>query len=322
MHARPLRRSLFLVTIAVAACATAAAAEFRVERQLALAPGGSFILESDGGSIEIRGGDRSGAHILLTARRDDLEERYSLSFEERGDSAVVRVKKRGTFVGRMFSRDSDRMRFVIEVPRRVNVDLQTAGGAIDAESLDGRLDLHSSGGSIAVAVVEGDVDAHTSGGSMTARDVRGNVRLDTSGGSIKAEKITGDLVAKSSGGSIHAATIGGEATIKTSGGSIEIFDVAGAVDAHTSGGPVRAGFAAGNGSGGSLSTSGGGITVTVDPAVSLEVDAHSSGGGVRVDLPITAQGSWQKNTVRGELNGGGSLLKLRSSGGPIRVQGS
>ena len=83
---------------------------------------------------------------------------------------------------------------------------------------------------------------------------------------------------------------------------------------------MRASFAAGNGSGGSLSSSGGGITVSVDPAVSLDVDAHTSGGRVTVDLPITVRGlDDQRNTVRGELNGGGPLLKLRSSGGSVRI---
>ncbi len=322
MSGKSLDRPLTLTLLAALAFASVALADFRLERELALAPGGAFVLDTDSGSIEIRGVDRSGARILVTSSRDDVEERFTFSFEERGDDAVVRVEKRGNRARRMFSSGGERLRFAIEVPRRVDLDLRTAGGAIDAESIQGQVDLHSSGGSISIAAVEGKVDAHTSGGSMNASQVRGDVRLDTSGGSIRAEGIDGNLVAKSSGGGIHAAGIGGDATVKTSGGSVEVFDVAGVIEAHSSGGPVRASFTSGNGSGGTLSSSGGGITATIDPAVALDIDAHTSGGRVTFDMPITVQGPISRNSLRGELNGGGPTLKLRSSGGSIRLRGN
>lgn len=322
MPGKSLRRTLILTTIAALALATVAVADFRLERELALTPGGTFVLDSASGSIDIRGVDRSGARILVTSTRDDVEERYSFSFEERANEAIVRVEKRGSWTRRLFSSGDSRLRFTIEVPRRADLDLETSGGAIDAESIEGRVDLHSSGGSISITAVDGDVDAHTSGGSMNAREISGNVRLDTSGGSIRAEGIDGDLVAKSSGGAIHAESIGGNATVKTSGGSVEVFDIGGAIEAHTSGGPVRASFVAGNNSGGSLSSSGGGITATVDPAVALDVDAHTSGGRVRSELPITVRGSVSRNSLQGKLNGGGAMLKLRSSGGSIQLRGN
>jgi DUF4097 and DUF4098 domain-containing protein YvlB len=303
MSGHTLRRPLILTILVALAFTTTAIADFRLERELALAPGGTFLLDSDTGSIEIRGVDRSGARILITSKRDDVEERFSFSFEERGDDAVVRVEKRGSWLSGIFSGHNDRVHFEIQVPRGAEVDLSTAGGAIDAESIRGRLDLHSSGGSIGVTDIEGDVAARTSGGDVSADNVRGDVHLSTSGGAIQAQGIDGDLVAK------------------TSGGSIELQEAGGAVEAHTSGGPVRASFAAGNASGGSLSSSGGGITAIVDPAVALNVDAHTSGGRVSVDLPIAARVSSSRNTLRGELNGGGNLLKLRSSGGSIKVRG-
>jgi DUF4097 and DUF4098 domain-containing protein YvlB len=304
MLGKPLHRQLLLATLVVLTFATAAPADFRLERELALDRGGTLVLESDSGSIEIRGVDRAAARVVITSERDDIEERYSFSFDERGDDAVVKVEKRGSWTRRIFSSDSGRMHFDIEVPRGAAIDVSTAGGTIDAASIEGQVELHSSGGRIDVAEVVGDVDVHTSGGGIGAADVRGNVRLSTSGGAIRARRIDGDLVAK------------------TSGGPIEVEEAGGAVDAHTSGGPVRAGFAAGNDHGGSLSSSGGGITATVDPSVALDVDAHTSGGRVTVDLPIRAAGSFQRNAVRGELNGGGALLKLRSSGGSIKLRGS
>ena len=301
MSGKPLHRSLILATVATLSLAAAAAADFRLERELPLGPGGAFVLESDSGSVEVRGTERDDARVLVFARRDDVEERYSFSFEQRGADAVVRVERRGGWTNRLFSSGGDRLRFEIEVPLGADVDVATAGGAIEATSIRGRADLHSSGGRIDVADVDGEVKARTSGGPVSAVDVRGDVHLSTSGGAISARRIDGELIAR------------------TSGGGIEIEDVGGAVEAHTSGGSVRARFSAGNSSGGSLSSSGGGITAIIDPAASLDIDAHTSGGRVTVDLPITVRGSMQRNTVRGSLNGGGPLLKLRSSGGPVRL---
>lgn len=302
MFVRSPQRALTITVLALLAAAPVARADFRLERELALGPEGTFRLESAAGSIEIRGTDRSGVRLVATASRDDVEERYSFSFAERGGDAIVKVERRGGWTRRILGGD-DKLRFQIQVPRGANVDLSTAGGAIDAATIQGRVGLRSSGGSIDVADIDGDVDAHTSGGPVRATGVRGNARLDTSGGAIEARGVTGDLVAH------------------TSGGSIDVEDAGGAVKAHTSGGPVQIAFASGNASGGDLSSSGGGVTAIVDPTVALELDIHTSGGRAIVDLPVTTRGSMSRNTVRGTLNGGGQLLKLRSSGGSVRVRG-
>jgi len=68
-----------------------------------------------------------------------------------------------------------------------------------------------------------------------------------------------------------------------------------------------------------MDTLGGGVRTEVDPAVALTIDASSSGGSVNADLPVTVQGRIDKNSLRGDLNGGGAVLRLRSSGGGVRI---
>ena len=60
----------------------------------------------------------------------------------------------------------------------------------------------------------------------------------------------------------------------------------------------------------------------MDPGVGLEIDASTSGGSVDTDLPVTVRGSISKPALRGQLNGGGNRLRLRSSGGGIRIKGN
>jgi hypothetical protein len=64
---------------------------------------------------------------------------------------------------------------------------------------------------------------------------------------------------------------------------------------------------------------GGGVSVTLGRDTRLSIDAYSSGGSVSCELPVRPLGKQTRTTLRGDLNGGGSVLKLRSSGGGIHI---
>lgn len=294
-------------------------ADTRIEKTLDLDPGGTFRLDTDTGSVHVVGDSGAGARIVLTSRKDDLEDDYKLSFEGSGDRATVKVDRRG---GGWFSgwRSNAGLHYEVHLPHNATVFIETSGGAIEIEDIEGDIDLDTSGGRIAVAQIQGNVNADTSGGGIRISGVTGDVRADTSGGSISVETVDGRVVADTSGGGISIRDVSGDIEADTSGGPIEIVGAGGKVNADTSGGGVSATFARGNRAGGSLSSSGGPVTVTVDPSVGLDIDASTSGGSVRTDLPITVQGSVSKSALRGRLNAGGAMLKLRSSGGGIRIE--
>ena len=278
-------------------------ADFNLQRQLPLAPGGSVLVDTDIGSIILTGDGTSGARVSLTASDDDFERRFSIDFEERPGAVVMRVKRRGSWTDDLFGgwMRNRNVQITVRVPRSTMVTLRTSGGRLSTDDIDGAVALRTSGGSIAARRIRGDVDADTSGGSIDIADVRGRVRAETSGGSIDITSVTGAVDAR------------------TSGGSVDIRGAGGRVDARTSGGGVDVGFAAGNGQGGTLTSSGGRVRAEIDPAVSLSLDASSSGGGVDADVPVTVSGTISRNSLRGDLNGGGPLLRLRSSGGGVRV---
>ena len=72
----------------------------------------------------------------------------------------------------------------------------------------------------------------------------------------------------------------------------------------------------------SLRTSGGAITCTLTPDVAVDLEAKTSGGLVSTDLAVESiiHGKTPKNRLEGRINGGGPLLKLRTSGGNIHLQ--
>ncbi|PTX91760.1 hypothetical protein [Opitutus sp. ER46] len=145
--------------------------------------------------------------------------------------------------------------------------------------------------------------------------------LHTSGGSIIVGDLGGNVEARTSGGSIRLGNIGAGVDVRTSGGSIEIESVRNRVLAHTSGGNVRVGFVGKLAGDCELSTSGGGIILTIDASAAFRLDAATGGGTVRGNgLSIEAEtGRRDRDKLIGAVNGGGPLLKLRSSGGNIRV---
>jgi DUF4097 and DUF4098 domain-containing protein YvlB len=296
-----------------------ALADTRIERELALQPGGKFILDTDNGSVRVVGGSGSGARVVITSSRDDLESLYDVKFEERPGEVEVNVDRKGA--KKWFNwGNSGKMKFEIEVPESTEIDIDTSGGSIVVEAIDAPARLDTSGGSINASNIRGDLLADTSGGSITIEEVDGNVNADTSGGGINVHGVRGNVRADTSGGGITIGDVTGDIAADTSGGSIRIEEAGGQVQAESSGGPVLVAFSSGNSAGGALSTSGGGITVTLDGSVNLDIDAASSGGSVDFDVPVTVQGRVSRTAVKGTLGSGGELLKLRSSGGGIKIR--
>jgi hypothetical protein len=144
-----------------------------------------------------------------------------------------------------------------------------------------------------------------------------SIDLDTAGGSIEISDLTGNIDARTSGGSIRVGTIKGDVELDTSGGSIKTEEVYGALNAHTSGGSIKATFAEQLKDDAILDTSGGSITAYIIQDAQIDLDASTSGGRVKTDF--TVNGRVKKRSIRGEINGGGPTLKLRTSGGSVSV---
>jgi hypothetical protein len=316
----PSTFSLALAATIFLAAAPASAA-FGWERQLSLRPGGAFALDTDAGSVTVTGDSASGATVTVTTLLTDFEHRFDIRVDETPGVVKVAVKRRGPWLAALLASwfDWGETRLTIHVPHRTAVDVHTSGGGIRASMLIGALRLHSSGGSVRAEDIEGSVDGHTSGGSIGAQHVRGDVAISTSGGGITVTDVHGNVRASTSGGGIKIESVTGQLEATTSGGGVRIRGAGGRVNAHSSGGPVTVAFAPGNGRGGVVSSSGGGVTTLVDPAVSLSVDASSSGGGVRTHLAVLTAGRFSRHSLHGDLNGGGALLQLRSSGGGIHI---
>jgi len=292
-------------------------AEYRTEKNLKLEPGGRFTIDSSAGSVTITGTSESGARIVVTSNRDDLESLFDLQFEESAGEVRVTARKK-----HMFGWPNHlRLHFDVRVPAETQVDVKTGGGSVEISQLKRDADLNTSGGSINVSDLAANLKAHTSGGSIELKRVTGDARIDTSGGGIEGNSLGGSIEARTSGGSVEFDEVKGDLLAHTSGGSIRIENAGGKVDAHTSGGSVEVGFAKGNARGGEVGTSGGGVRVALDRTVNLNLEASTSSGAVTMDnLQMTVTGTISPSHLSGKIGSGGETLRVHSDGGPVRIE--
>jgi hypothetical protein len=300
----------------LAAAATAhAKIERTVEQTFAVTGAGLLRAETFGGSIRVAPGADQTVRVLVKqtikagteAEADELLKKLDLTLEQEGnDVRLVAKYERKPDGWRLWtSWPPVQVAFEVTVPAGYATQLSTSGGGITVGDLQGACDARTSGGAIKLGKMGGAVSAHTSGGSIALAGAAGTATLKTSGGNISA------------------GLIAGAADLSTSGGNIKVDSVVGALRAHTSGGSVSAAIAGPLKDDCSLSTSGGSVRVAVDQAAAFRLDASTSGGGVDASgLTITLEKtSRDRNRLAGAVNGGGPLLKLRTSGGSISVRG-
>lgn len=326
-----MKRLPVLFCLAATVClvvATPSMARETVSETFRVDPGGTLTLDTDRGKLEVRSWSRDEVSITIEVESrsgysdEELLDMMDISMEAHGDDVEVEVDipniRGGLFS--LFRNTGMNVTFEIVVPESYNLDLETSGGSITIDEIEGDVLCRTSGGSIKMNEIDGTVEARTSGGSVTLSRATGEANLQTSGGSITIGETGGAVTAKTSGGSIKIDRAGGQVHARTSGGSISVNEVAGAIDASTSGGSVTAHISRQPRDNCRLSTSGGGVTVYMNPDLSFDIDAQSSGGGVNTEMAVTFSGKISRNRLVASINGGGPELHLRSSGGGIRIR--
>jgi DUF4097 and DUF4098 domain-containing protein YvlB len=225
------------------------------------------------------------------------------------------------------------------------VAAETGGGSVDVGAVSGDIALHTGGGSIEVHHANGKLVVSTGGGSVEIMSATQAASIETGGGGIEVHQCSGKVKASTGGGSIDLGDIGGGAEIDTGGGSIHLTSARGHVEAHTGGGGIELfgvpSARADTGAGGitvklvktgaepansMLETSAGDITVYIASDVNISVRASvdlGSGHHITSDFPdihIASEGDkWGPRTLsaEGKLNGGGPVLKVRTTTGDI-----
>jgi DUF4097 and DUF4098 domain-containing protein YvlB len=275
-------------------------ADQNLERTFTVQPNGDLIIDADEGELYITGSDSDKVSVEVSMRGNkDRLERYKVDFSQDGNTVRIEARE-GKRHFRIWDNGSLSVRYEIKVPKKFNLDLQTAGG------------------DIVVRTVEGTISGTTSGGNLDVSDVNGRIRMETSGGDISINSVQGDLSFNTSGGNVDGDDILGELGVITSGGNIVFRNVDAKLRAETSGGNIDVAVKSNKGI--HLETSGGNVKVRVPQSIAADVDASASGGDC--DCSLAFSGKIKDGDMNGTINGGGNLIRAITSGGSIYITGA
>lgn len=306
-------RSLLAAALMAAAPFAHAKIERTVEKTFTVQPGGTLHVETQGGNIHVQPSTDSVVKVIAKqkinasteAEADELLEKLTLTMEQTGNDVTAAAKYERRPSGFNFgSWPPVHVDFIVTVPASFATDLKTSGGNLVVGDLEGKVNARTSGGNVTLGTIGSVIDASTSGGNVSLTEGKADVKLRTSGGNITVGQVRGS------------------AELDTSGGDIKVESVENTLRARTSGGNVRAGVFGLLKGDCELHTSGGSVTAVIDKSAAFRLDASTSGGRVIAEgLTITIEKSNHgKSSLSGNVNGGGSLLKLRSSGGNVTVK--
>ena len=186
----------------------------------------------------------------------------------------------------------------ITVPQQVALLAKTSGGHITASQLKNSQELKTSGGHITLSDIDGTTNAKTGGGHITANRVFGDITMSTGGGHIKMQDTGGNLEVKTGGGHIDIQNGEGSITAKTSGGNISS-SINSAKD------QLRFSTSAGN--------------VSLSLPINIAADLDISGTSASLDDGFNFNGTKNKGSISGTLNGGGLPIVINCGYGNVNI---
>lgn len=211
---------------------------------------------------------------------------------------------------------------------RSNLSVSTGGGNIHIGTAGGPLSVSTGGGTVMVDNGNNAVEVETGGGGIHISRVGGALKANTGGGNIEIGDVGGAVIAETGGGSIRVNSARGQVRASTGGGNLELWGVGGGVRTETGAGSITVELVSGPFHDSSIETGSGDIIVYLPEGMRVTVRAaveSCTGQGIVSDfseLKVHSEGGqWNPHQVYadGSLNGGGPLLKIRTSNGSIQI---
>lgn len=185
-----------------------------------------------------------------------------------------------------------------------------------------RLELRTGEGDVTVGSIKGHIGVRTDAGALFIGETDGEIVAANMRGDISVTACTGPLRLLAKSGNVLVGRSGGRADLSAVDGLIEVQAARGPVKARGNRSDIKVSFVHPIIESSDLNADGGDVTVGFDPRIAATINARASKfGSVRVrDLAISpAKGKPGDSLMTGTLNEGGPLIKIRASGGNVRI---
>src|SRR4029077_9577731 len=194
--------------------------------------------------------------------------------------------------------------------------------------IGGKGELATEGGNITVGKAGNFVAVKTGGGQIDFGEVRGSVHAQTGGGGIRVMYVSGPMDVESSGGSICLTRVSGAVRAETGSGTITAWINPEGSRMGSSSTPHVASAAVSLSGASQLISGEGDIVVFLPRNLAANIEAIVEHGGehriqadpaLALQIAKSAQSNGPLKAVAA-LNGGGPILRLKTTGGKIKLQ--
>ena len=129
-----------------------------------------------------------------------------------------------------------------------------------------------------------NLELHSTNGAIIATDCSGAFDCTTTNGKIRLEDISGSARAKSTNGSLYI--------------SFRKFDSENEMRFRTTNGSIK---------------------LMLPYNTNADLEARTTNGSIKCELPLTERYAKSRKRLEGEINGGGTLITLRTTNGSIKI---
>lgn len=209
---------------------------------------------------------------------------------------------------------------------------QSGGGNVLIDRANGQVVVKTGGGQVSIGTA-GPTVVETGAGNVDVKRCNGDLHATTGGGNLNLGDVYGAVTADSGGGTVKLASAKGDVRVVTGGGAVELMKLGQSAHVETGGGSITAQFVAGRSQfkDSSLRTAVGNIVVYLPRDLGVSVHASTemaNGTGITstfTGLTISSEGGKygpKSMSAEGSLNGGGPILRVRTTIGQIDIRQS
>jgi DUF4097 and DUF4098 domain-containing protein YvlB len=267
-------------------------------------------LRADDGSVRVRPSDSAKVEFRVTYEGYTLNDNLTLESRQDGNRVelIERIHRLDSWKHDWKSFEYGKRRVTIEVraPKDSDLRIETGDGSVHVSSMNGLVDVRTGDGAVDISDLSGRVDVRSGDGAIQADRVKGDLRLRTTDGAINGTDLDGRLQAFTGDGQVSLTGRFDELNVASGDGRV--------VARATKGSEVSFPW--------NIRTGDGSVQVIIPEGLKADLDVATSDGGIHLDAPVSVRGEISRKRVRGELNGGGPPLRIRTSDGSVRVGGS
>lgn len=315
----------FLVlTLAIGALPLTAVPTGHFERTLQISGPVDLEVTSGSGNITVRTGGNGSVYV--SAR---IHASSSWLFGGNEEEKIRRIEKNPPVeqqgnsirIGRIEDRELVRnisIDYELTVPAQTKLTSHTGSGDTSISGLQLPATAKTGSGNITVENLAGDARISSGSGDLKINGVKGSLHAETGSGNIRAEGIAGEITATTGSGDVEMRQVSaGDVKVETGSGNVKLHGVKGGLRAETGSGDIEAEGEATHDW--RLGAGSGNITLRLPSQASFNLDARTSSGTLKVNRPVTTQGTMSKNRVQGKVGNGGVILDVHTGSGDIAI---